>query len=211
MELIVSKTLLDDLQDLGKSFLNAIQRGGLSKPDLVAPYIVENETGFAITLNLKNGNLNLHSAHFPSIDSSENDTSTNGMVLRAPVSTDFDASCKISAGGKAKKAASMSVINPLNDDSQKAISVYVQVSGRLVRKDFRKVRIESLSNHVTVNLYFYSAQIGDIENDIILPVHKADRRYFPLYRDTKQPPLGIISHVKNEYGVVKVIHLTYCS
>lgn len=33
-----------------------------------------------------------------------------------------------------------------------------------------------------------------------MPIHKADRRYFPLYRDTKQEPWGIISNVKTEYG-----------
>lgn len=43
-------------------------------------------------------------------------------------------------------------------------------------------------------------QIGDIDKEITLPIHKADRRYFPLYRDTKQEPWGIISNVKTEYG-----------
>ncbi len=43
-------------------------------------------------------------------------------------------------------------------------------------------------------------QIGDIDKEVTLPIHKADRRYFPLYRDTKQEPWGIISNVKTEYG-----------
>lgn len=40
-----------------------------------------------------------------------------------------------------------------------------------------------------------------------MPIHKADRRYFPLYRDTNMEPWGIISHVRNEYGsTVITIH-----
>lgn len=63
----------------------------------------------------------------------------------------------------------------------------------------------------------FRSQIGDIAKEVILPVHKADRRYFPLYRDTNKEPWGIISHVRNEYGstvvtihgVVKVNHLSH--
>lgn len=139
LELSVTKTFLDVLQDLGKAFSDAIRPGGLTKPELIAPYIVENETGFDITLNLKNGDLNLHSAHFPSIDGSNSDASAHGVVFQAPASGEFDpnevTSCKISPGGKAylqaKRPASMTVIsafNSLNDDSDKAISLYVQVS-----------------------------------------------------------------------------------
>lgn len=41
----------------------------------------------------------------------------------------------------------------------------------------------------------------------MLPIHKADRRYFPLYRDTNKEPWGIISHVRTEYGsTIVTIH-----
>lgn len=47
---------------------------------------------------------------------------------------------------------------------------------------------------------YVSFQIGDIDIEVSLPIQKADRRYFPLYRDTNKEPWGIISHVRNVYG-----------
>lgn len=48
--------------------------------------------------------------------------------------------------------------------------------------------------------HFLTVSIGNINKDLRLPVHKSDRRYFPLYRGVKQEPWGIISHVTTEYG-----------
>lgn len=138
MELTVTKTLLDVLQDLGNAFSEAIRPGGLSKPDLVAPYIVENETGFDITLNLKNGDLNLHSSHFPNAEGSGHDASKSGVVFQVPTTSQFDpneiTTCKISPGGKAyleaKHAGSLTVIsafNTLDTESKKEMSLQVQV------------------------------------------------------------------------------------
>lgn len=178
LELSVTKTALDVLQDLGQAFSDAIRPEGLNKPDVIAPYIVENDTGFDITLNLRQGSLNLHSSHLPNSDGSAGELNKSGVVFKAS-STDLDpneiTSCRISPGGRAylqaKQEHKTSIISAFTSSDEKNLK-------------------ESLLH----------CMIGDIDKEIKLPVHKADRRYFPLYRDTKQEPWGIISHVRTEYG-----------
>lgn len=179
LELSVTKTSLDVLQDLGQAFSDAIRPQGLNKPDVIAPYIVENDTGFDITLNLKRGSLNLHSSHLPNSSGSANELNKTGVVFQAS-STDLDpnqiTTCKISPGGRAylqaKQEHKMSIISAFGSSNNANLNK------------------ESLLHCL----------VGDIDKEITLPVHKADRRYFPLYRDTKQEPWGIISHVRTEYG-----------
>lgn len=178
LELSVTKTALDVLQDLGQAFSDAIRPEGLNKPDVVAPYIVENDTGFDITLNLKRGSLNLHSSHLPNPNGSANDLNKSGVVFDA-TSTHVDpnqiTTCKISPGGRAylqaKQEHKLSIISAFDS-----------------------------SNEANLKESLLHCLVGDIDKEITLPVHKADRRYFPLYRDTKQEPWGIISHVRTEYG-----------
>lgn len=209
LELTVSKTFLDVINDLSKAFSDAIRPGGLNKPELVAPYIVENETGFDITLNLKNGDLNLHSSHFPNAHGSVSELNKSGVVFQvasADVDPDAVTTCKISPGGKAymqvkqtTSLAKISAFGSLDNDAQKEMALHVQVSlGWIFSNNYRLARM--------LNCVF-SLQIGEITKDVVLPIHKADRRYFPLYRDTNKEPWGIISHVRNEYGsTVITIH-----
>lgn len=37
-----------------------------------------------------------------------------------------------------------------------------------------------------------------------LPIHRADNRYFPIYRESNQEPWGIISEIKQEHGSTKI-------
>lgn len=185
LELSVTKTSLDVLQDLAQAFSDAIRPEGLTKPDIVAPYIVENDTGFDITLNLKRGSLNLHSSHLPNSNGSAGDLNKSGVIFKAS-STDLDpnqiTTCKISPGGRAylqaKQEHKMSIISAFG-----------------------------ASNDANLKESLLYCLVGDIDKEITLPIHKADRRYFPLYRDTKQEPWGIISHVRTEYGsTIVTIH-----
>lgn len=175
LEISVTKTSLDVLQDLGQAFSDAIKPQGLNKPDIVAPYIVENDTGFDIVMNLKKGSLNLHSSHLPNPDGSSN----HSLVVFNTASAELDpneiTTCKISPGGRA-------YLQPKREHSLAKITAFLT-------KEESKLQETLL--HV---------QIGEIDKEITLPVHKADRRYFPLYRDTHQEPWGIISHVHTEYG-----------
>lgn len=183
LELSVTKTALDVLQDLGQSFSDAIKPQGLNKPDVVAPYIVENDTGFDIIMNLQKGSLNLHSSHLPNPDGS---TKHDSLVVFNTTTTELNpdeiTTCKISPGGRA-------YLQPKREHSLAKITAFVTN---------KESKLQETLLHV---------QIGEINKEITLPVHKADRRYFPLYRDTNQEPWGIISHVHTEYGsTVVTIH-----
>lgn len=200
LEMSVTKTCLDVLQDLGNAFSQAIRPEGLHKPDVIAPYIVENDTGFDISLNLKRGAFFLHSSHLPNSGCGSDEIIRNGVVFQSTLNSGTDltpqevTTCKISPGGKAylqgKKEDSMTTISAfssLNKDIQNDLFLHVQVNEM------------SDSNGIKYLIGFFE-QIGDINKEVTLPIHKADRRYFPLYRDTKQEPWGIISNVKTEYG-----------
>lgn len=168
LEISVTKTALDVLQDLGQAFSDAIRPQGLNKPDVIAPYIVENDTGFDITLNLKRGSLNLHSSHLPNSNGSVADLNKSGVIFQTS-DTDLNPSeittCKISPGGRAYLQAKQ-------EHERSIISAFGSSDDAHLK--------ESLLHCL----------IGDIDKEITLPVHKADRRYFPLYRDTKQEPWG---------------------
>lgn len=136
----VTKTCLDVLQDLGNAFSQAIRPEGLHKPDIVAPYIVENDTGFDVTLNLKRGAFFLHSSHLPSGDASDENVK-NGVIFQSSLSSGTEltpqevTTCKISPGAKAylqgKKEDSMNAISAfssLNKDNQNDMFLHVQVS-----------------------------------------------------------------------------------
>lgn len=60
LELTVTKTCLEVLQDLSNSFTEALSVEGLKQPESVAPYVVVNDTGFDVTLLLDHGQLRLH-------------------------------------------------------------------------------------------------------------------------------------------------------
>lgn len=175
LEMSITKTCLDVLQDLGQAFSDAIRPQGLNKPDVIAPYIVENDTGFDIVLNLKKGSLNLHSSHLPNSDGTANES----LVLFTSTTNDLNpdeiTTCTISPGGRA-------YLQPKREHTLAKISAFCTN---------KESKLQETLLHI---------QIGDIAKEITLPVHKADRRYFPLYRDTKQEPWGIISHVHTEYG-----------
>lgn len=137
LELSVTKTCLDVLQDLGQAFSDAIRPEGLTKPDIIAPYIVQNDTGFDITLDLKQGALSLHSSHLPNSDGSINDAHTSGVVFKTSL-TDLDpneiTTCKISPGGRAylqaKEKHSLSTISAfsrVNETKLKETLLHVQV------------------------------------------------------------------------------------
>lgn len=176
LEISVTKTGLDVLQDLGQAFSDAIKPQGLNKPDVVAPYIVENDTGFDLVINLKKSDLNLHSSHLPNPDgTSKNDSLVVFDATSAEVKPDEITTCKISPGGRV-------YLQPKPDHSLSKITAF----------------LSNVENNKQDTLLYI--QVGEINKEIMLPVHKADRRYFPLYRDTQQEPWGIISHVHTEYG-----------
>lgn len=57
------------------------------------------------------------------------------------------------------------------------------------------------SDEENYNIY---ATVGDISKELVLPVTKADKRYFSLYRDINQDPWGIVSEVSCEFGTTLI-------
>jgi hypothetical protein len=74
LELTATKTFLDVLQSLGKSFSEAISSDGLIKPECEAPYIIKNNTGMEIQINLTDDTFSLHPSHFSSPDNKLNES-----------------------------------------------------------------------------------------------------------------------------------------
>lgn len=102
LEITVSKTCLSLLSELGEAFSQAMDKKGIQKPEVTAPYVVINDTGFNITLNLENGVFTLHEVH------RGGKLTSNALVLHALNSPDDQLvdpvdikSCTISPGGKA--------------------------------------------------------------------------------------------------------------
>lgn len=65
LEVTISKTCLDLLGELGNAFSEAVYSKGLSKPKIVAPYEIVNETGFELSLDFTKGVFTLHDCHTP--------------------------------------------------------------------------------------------------------------------------------------------------
>ncbi|KAH8237095.1 hypothetical protein KR038_004232 [Drosophila bunnanda] len=168
LEITLSKTCLGLFSELAEAFSQAIDKKGLTKPNIVAPYVLENDTGFDVNLDLSKGIFTLHEVHC-------NITSVrSSTLLLSNCTADVDPigikNCTISAGGRA----------------------YLQT------KDLSTLSEEDAEDYT---LY---VTIGNIGNEIALPVSKSDMRYFPLMPASTHEPWGIVSEVKQEYGTTKI-------
>lgn len=61
IELVVTKTCLEVLNNLGKAFADAMKVGETKAGDIEAPYRIVNELGCPVTVNLDNGSFSLYS------------------------------------------------------------------------------------------------------------------------------------------------------
>jgi len=99
LEITLSKTCLGLLSELGEAFSQAFDEKGLAKPDVIAPYVVENDTGLDITLNMRSGIFTLHEVHRGGT------TINNAIVLHSGeeeqlVNPQDIQVCTVSAGGR---------------------------------------------------------------------------------------------------------------
>lgn len=135
LEITFSKTCMGLLSELGQAFSQAIDEKGLSKPDVIAPYVVENNTGVDITLNLRNGIFTLHEAH------RGGHSINNALVLhsnskeRLVDPADIQV-CTISAGGRAYLQTKD--VSTLTDEEAENYNIYVQVE--------RELRLNNIDN-----------------------------------------------------------------
>ncbi|XP_030555732.1 vacuolar protein sorting-associated protein 13 [Drosophila novamexicana] len=165
LEITLSKTCVSLISELTEAFSQAIDSKGLIKPDVVAPYIVQNDTGFDITLDLTEGIFTLHETHRGG-NAGSNSIILNSQSNDQMVNPGDIQECTISSGGRA----------------------YLQT------KDLSTVSEEQAEDY---NLY---VAIPDLKSIVVLPVSKADTRYFPLKRNISQEQWAIVSQVKLEYG-----------
>lgn len=181
LELLVTKTCLDVLQTLGNAFSKAIEQEGLIKTGMVdAPYVLRNDTGLELQLELTGTEFLFHAANFsPNERSSGLVVFENTGVIASPVIEDIT-SCVIYPGG----------------------SVYLQQRSEALESfSLLDATIKSMSHSENVSHEkFISLYIPEVQKRLQLPIHRADKRYFPLYRETNQEPWGIISEISIEMG-----------
>uniref|UniRef100_A0A1A9WMW5 Vacuolar protein sorting-associated protein 13 n=1 Tax=Glossina brevipalpis TaxID=37001 RepID=A0A1A9WMW5_9MUSC len=65
LEATISKTFIKLLASLGAAFGQAMATDGIFKPDVIAPYVCQNNTGFDITINFSVGIFTPHDCHLP--------------------------------------------------------------------------------------------------------------------------------------------------
>ncbi|XP_067630378.1 intermembrane lipid transfer protein Vps13 [Eurosta solidaginis] len=126
----VTKTCLDLLSVLGEAFSQAIKIDGLTKPEIQAPYVLENDTGFEISLNFKRGIFTLHGCHSPKATSAS--TLNRSLVFAMD---DDDAnflpeqikSCTISPGGRAYLQSKH--LTTVTNEEDEQYNLYLQVGG----------------------------------------------------------------------------------
>ncbi|XP_039957880.1 vacuolar protein sorting-associated protein 13 [Bactrocera tryoni] len=130
LQFTVTKSCLDLLSVLGEAFSQAIQIEGLTKPEVVAPYVVENDTGFDISINFRRGIFTLHECHSPKATVG---TNLNSSLVFAAEDADANFSpdqvkdCTISPGGRAYLQTKD--LSTITNEEDEEYNLYVQVGG----------------------------------------------------------------------------------
>ncbi|EAL40459.3 AGAP005082-PA [Anopheles gambiae str. PEST] len=175
LEMTVTKTCLDVVQNLGKAFSEAIKRDGIIKSEIQAPYVVRNDTGQDVKVNLAASDFNIHRSHLTSTHLDE--------LVAFEQSADEEqsiGSCIIMPNGRLQ-------LQPKQHSFERSTILTV------------------LDDKDTSKRMFVKVIVGDTDKELTLPVYKSDKRYFPLFRSTGQEAWGIISEVKIEHGCTVLV------
>uniref|UniRef100_A0AAG5D0Y8 Vacuolar protein sorting-associated protein 13 n=1 Tax=Anopheles atroparvus TaxID=41427 RepID=A0AAG5D0Y8_ANOAO len=182
LEMTVTKTCLDVVQNLGKAFSEAIKREGIVKSEIQAPYLVRNDTGQDVKVNFVTSDFHIHRSHL----GVENDLIA---IEQVPSSSEDEGgeylvnSCIIMPNGQL-----------LLQPQQKRCTERTPILTVMDDKDTSsKKRL------------FVKVIVGDTDKELTLPVYKSDKRYFPLFRNAGQEPWGIISEVRIEHGCTVLV------
>lgn len=176
LELLVTKTSLDVFKTLSNAFSQAIDKEGLVRTGIVdAPYVLKNDTGMELQIDLDDTEFQFHSAN----NFNGHDVIALKNVTSSSSST--PTSCVIYPGGKVylELRPEYSEVFSILDETLKSLSSSSQKS--------QQERCITLI-------------IPEIHKSLRLPIHRADKRYFPVYRETQQEPLGIISEINIVMG-----------
>lgn len=180
LELLATKTCIDVLQTLGNSFSKAIDQEGLINDEAIhAPFVLRNSTGLEIQLELNGTEFLFHDSNFKPHRRTDLVVFENLHILETPNIEDIT-SCVIYSCGQV-------YLQP-KQDSMSSFSLL-------------DTTIKSMTyGENTGQEKFITLYIPEVQKRIQLPIHRADKRYFPLYRDTNQEQLGFISEVTIEMG-----------
>lgn len=96
LEMTVTKTCLDVLTNLGNAFSEAIKKEGLIREGIDAPYVLKNDTGLELQLELLNTQFAFHNSNF--FDENKSSTVVFEGVAGSP--NDEKNSCVIFPGGQ---------------------------------------------------------------------------------------------------------------
>lgn len=183
LELTITKSCLEVFQDLGLAFNEALKEE-FKPPTITAPYSIQNDCGFDLVLNLSEGSFNLHESHLPSSHSEE---TQKIFVFKSSHS-------KV---GHVKPEHVTEVTIPAGE------SAYLELKANELSKEVISNQAHTIdSTQLVQQEKFVFVQVGDIKKTLKIPVHKSDKRYFPLYRDTHEEAWGIVSQVKLETGTI---------
>lgn len=97
LELIVTKTCVEVLQTLGNAFSKAIEQEELTTTGVDAPYVLRNDTGLEIQLELTDTEFLFHLANFTPRDKNGLVVFENRHLLESPILEDIK-SCVIYPG-----------------------------------------------------------------------------------------------------------------
>lgn len=183
LELTITKSCLEVFQDLGIAFKEALKEE-FKPPIITAPYSIQNDSGFDIEVNLKEGSFNLHESHLPSRHGFK---AQNDFVIKSSNST----------GTPVHPQDVTSVTIPAGD------RVYLELKAIELSKDVLASQAHQIDSTLLVqHAKFVHVQVGSIKKSLKIPMHKSDKRYFPLYRDTHEEAWGIVSNVKLGTGTI---------
>lgn len=178
LELTVTKSCLEVFQDLGAAFKEALKEE-FEPPTITAPYSIRNDSGFDIVMDLRQGSFHLHESHLPT------HLGQKTFVFKSTNAT----------GSRVRPKDVTEVTIPAGE------SAYLELKARELSREALTNQAHTIdSTQLETQEKFVHVQVGDIKKTIKIPVHKADRRYFPLYRDTHEEAWGIVSQVKLETG-----------
>ncbi|XP_034653735.1 vacuolar protein sorting-associated protein 13 [Drosophila subobscura] len=125
LEITFSKTSLALLGELSEAFSQAIDQKGLAKPDIVAPYVVENDTGFELTIDLRSGIFTLHEVHRGGVHSVNSSLVMSSSELSSEVDPNDIHICTISPGGRAYLQTKD--LSTLTDEQAEDYNIYLQI------------------------------------------------------------------------------------
>ncbi|XP_055620155.1 intermembrane lipid transfer protein Vps13 isoform X3 [Toxorhynchites rutilus septentrionalis] len=139
LEMTVTKTCLDVLQNLGKAFSEAIKREGIVKTEIQAPYTVQNDTGQDIKVNFVGSDFVIHSSHLQPGQEDE-------LIAIEQIGAQEVKSCIIMPNGRLN-------LEPREKDVELSMLTVMQDNENSAKKKFIKAVIGDSDKELTLPVY----------------------------------------------------------